>query len=86
MRASMSKITAIFRCPLDDYREMETLSRTNNVDISRIILYSLLMYTDACEAEGIIPRELGSAGTSCGCPDATVEGACSTKDVDILHA
>ncbi len=69
MPCSMSKISAIFRCPLEDYQELEAICKTNCMDISRCVLSAVLMLVDECEAEGIIspsPAESGEAAGSLG--------------------
>jgi len=40
---------------------METICANNNIDFSRYVLSALLMYTDECEAEGIIPNSKAAA-------------------------
>lgn len=39
---------------------METICANNNIDLSRYVLSALLMFTDQCEAEGILPRSKGA--------------------------
>lgn len=66
MPCSMSKISAIFRCPLEDYRELEAISKANNMDISRCVLSAVLMLVDECEAEGIISSPHAESGEAAG--------------------
>lgn len=51
MPGSMSKISALFRCPLEDYGTLEAISKANGMEVSRCVLYAVLMLVDAWEAE-----------------------------------